>query len=73
MLAVNSSSTKMYVNASKIRRTESMMHTNANEIVRTNTKALRRTDTKIYANSVRIRPKHLNAMNSLTSPQQSSS
>ena len=51
IITVNSSSTMMYANANDIKMTESMMHTNANEIVRTNTKALRRTDTKVYANS----------------------
>ena len=34
----------MYANANDIKMTESMMHTNANEIVRANTKALRRTN-----------------------------
>ena len=47
IITVNSSSTRMYANANDIKMTESMMHTNATEIVRTNTKALRRTDTKI--------------------------
>ena len=44
IITVSSSSTRMYANANDIKMTESMMHTNANEIVRANTKALRRTN-----------------------------